>query len=573
MGNNFNYRIGFLGTPSSRVNKLIQRVDWTKENLCLLKNLGFNTIQLNVAWGARPDDEPLNLEDVVALSPEDSERYPQPVPLRSDQSPERIAQRRKELLNRMQLCEELSLRPLFHFGAPYNAHGRYGDGPPNCISDPSLIERYELLLEAFAENYKGVTDLLIYTYDQDAWLCTEFGPCPRCLGIPLHERLVPFLERLISKWQSLRPGGRIWWEPWELSAGQVFECVERLHPNGLGLALHGNIAEVMSTHVADRWLRNTIAIASRKDIPVVVEYFLGAASEELEPFVNLSNPQVVFRALKMISSIDGVSGIKEYYGLNPTKEDPNLRMAGLFFTNPNMSESEAVAELAKPYGPVSEEIARFWELESQGMELFPWETSWHIREIGYSKPAHSLSAATLRGMGCRTPSWCSSRHSVFMRIDNTPVDPWMLEDIQLRCERAADSWKRALDIKKKIQPAIPDKLRNAFDKNLADLARLRCRAIAYACHLRTTNLAGILRTLKDDGRLLPKRIIDDLLETMKRDLDNYEIEREIEPSEPEWVEMLEAIKCLQDDPDLFIDTYFREVPDGASKGAFSVTSR
>ncbi len=47
-----------------------------------LQALGFNTIQLNVAWGSRPGDEPLNLEGVVALDPEQDRQYPQVVPLR-----------------------------------------------------------------------------------------------------------------------------------------------------------------------------------------------------------------------------------------------------------------------------------------------------------------------------------------------------------------------------------------------------------------------------------------------------------------------------------------------------------
>ena len=40
-------------------------MEW--KNLLRL-NLGFNTIQVNVAWGPRPGDEPLNLEDVVGAA-------------------------------------------------------------------------------------------------------------------------------------------------------------------------------------------------------------------------------------------------------------------------------------------------------------------------------------------------------------------------------------------------------------------------------------------------------------------------------------------------------------------------
>ena len=108
---------------------------------------------------------------------------------------------------------------IYRVGFLGNAHARYGDGPPNCLMDQQVGRRHELLLEVFAREFPGVDDLLVYTYDQDAWLCSEFGPCPRCLGIPLHERLVPFLDCVAAKWRSLSPKGRVWWEPWELSAG------------------------------------------------------------------------------------------------------------------------------------------------------------------------------------------------------------------------------------------------------------------------------------------------------------------------------------------------------------------
>jgi hypothetical protein len=51
-------------------------VPWTDPNLLRLKALGFNTIQVNVACGPRPGDEPLNLEDVVELPPDLAAEYP-----------------------------------------------------------------------------------------------------------------------------------------------------------------------------------------------------------------------------------------------------------------------------------------------------------------------------------------------------------------------------------------------------------------------------------------------------------------------------------------------------------------
>ena len=248
----------------------------------------------------------------------------------------------------------------------------------------------------------------MYTYDQDAWLCSEFGPCPRCLGIPLHQRVAAFLGRLANAWLRHKPGGRLWWEPWELSAGQVYESVNRLQTQGIGLALHANVAEVMATHPADRWLKNTAALARERGIPVLVEYWLGGPCEELEPLLNLSHPLVTLRALRSIAAVPGVSGIKEYYGLDPDREDANLRMTAQFFADPNLDEDEALEILSAPYSQAGGDMVQFWKLTSRGMELFPWETSWYIRQIGRSRVDHALTAARIRGMLCRTPSWCST---------------------------------------------------------------------------------------------------------------------------------------------------------------------
>ena len=105
------YRVGFLGAPCH------PHVEWNDANLERLKALGFNCIQLNIAWGYRPNDEPLNLEDVVALPAGVA-----PMPGDTDRAPirtaEKIAARSAELTKRIALCRKHGLRTIFHFGAP-----------------------------------------------------------------------------------------------------------------------------------------------------------------------------------------------------------------------------------------------------------------------------------------------------------------------------------------------------------------------------------------------------------------------------------------------------------------------
>lgn len=569
------YKVGFLGLPSSTERKMHLPVTWNEENLERLAALGFNTIQINVAWGSRPADEALNLEDVVELSAEQAREFPQTVPLRCDPSPERRVARQAELRERIALCQQAGMRTIFHFGAPYNAHGRYGDAPPNCLLDPKVTQRYVLLIDKFAETFPGVDDILLYTYDQDAWLCNEFGPCPRCLGVPLHERLIPFIDRLAAAWRKHSPRGRLWWEPWELSAGQALKCVAALNPKGLGLALHSNITEVMAAFPVDRWFRNTCHLASQRGIPVMAEHFLGGASEELEPLLNLAHPLVTLRAMQTMAAVPGVTGLKEYYGLAPDREDPNLRMAGLFFQNPQIGEEQALRALAKPYSAAAEKVMGFWRLTSDSMLHFPWDTSWMIREIGKSDPAHSLSFAILRGMRTHTPSWMSTRRSMFMRVEpDYPPDSWALEDVQLRCELAAERMEQALALGAKIR--VSKELAKSFAATLVDLAKFRRRALAYAYHLRESNLIFIIRRARKENQPVPARAVTELGQVLNADADNFHAEQRVAHAAgaplPDWKEMEDARQLFARDLDQFLARYFQECPDKMSKGVFSVTS-
>jgi hypothetical protein len=564
MSHPFSLRVGIMGCPAR------PGVTWNKENLERMKAQGFNTIQLNIAWGARPADEPLNLEDVIelpeALAALQSDYI---VPSQADPSPVRRAQRKAQLSERIRLSRAAGMRTIFHFGAPDN--GWYHPGfldymrgqMPRCLLDGKTPDYYASLLETFWAAYPGVDDVLMYTYDQAAWLCDEFGSCPHCAGVPLHERVVPFINRMAETWQRLNPQGRLWWEPWELSAGQVLKCVEQLNPACVGLSLHTNIAEAQATVYADRWFKNTAALAQKRAIPVLGENFLGAASEELEPFIHLAHPLVPVHMLRAVSQVPGVSGIKEYYGLLPDQPDPNLSAVGLFLADSQVSDEAVLAQLARPYGKNAPELAKFWSLTSDGMELFPWDTSWFIREIGRSDPVHSLSAAFLRGVCAETPSWLSTRDAIFMKVNDQEPHPWMLEDVQLRCELAAARFQAALELGRSILPALAPSLADPFRQNLEELGELLRRTRAYAFHIRASNLAAILRRIRAAGGPAPEPLVAQLRAVLLDD--------QLNMGTPEPLET--AIRLLSQDLDAFLASYYCLEENKASKGMFSLTSR
>lgn len=560
----FDLRVAILGSPSR------PDVAWSRENLEKLRSLGFNTIQLNIAWGARPADEPLNLEDVLDI-PGEWVQYAaaHAVPSMADPSAERRARRKRDLKERIRLSRESGLRTIFHFGAPNNGWGHpdclnYLNGQlPRCLLDGETQSYYERMVEVFAAEYPGVDDLLMYTYDQAAWLCSEFGDCPNCRGVPLAGRAAGFVNRMAQAWRKGNPNGRLWWEPWELSAGQVLQCVEELDPDCVGLALHTNIAEAMQTVVADRWFKNTVGIASRRGIPVIGENFIGGASEEVEPYTHLSHPLVVARMLRSAAQVEGVVGFKEYYGLLPDQEDPNLRAAGLFFKNPSISDDDLLGQLAEPYGAAAPGMVEFWRLTSEGMELFPWDASWFIREVGKSDPRHALSAAFLRGYCAETPSWLSTRDAIFMKVNNEEPHPWMLEDVQLRCELAARRFAEALQVGRRVFPGTTPALREPFEHNLVELESFLVRTRAYAYHIRASNLAMLLRETRSRGKMVSQAWVDELRQVLLDDQANMDA--------PDYLQA--AIELFESDLDAFLAKYFRVEENTASKGYFSLTSR
>ena len=562
------YKVGIVGCPPC------PDIPWTATNVEELKALGFNTLQLNIAWGYRPADEPLNLEDIVEIPADREEEFAQPVPLRSNPSAARFEERRAALRQRIAVCRAAGVRSIFHFGAPFNAHLTYGDKQPNCLRDGRTPSRYVELLRLFAAQFPGVDDIWLYTYDQDAWLCSEFGDCPHCAGIPLHETVTGFVNLLGAEWRRLQPGGRLWWEPWELSAGQVFKSVGLLDSATVGMGLHSNVAEVMAAQPVDRWLDLVARMAREAGLPVIVEHVFGNATEELGEYRNIACPQTLLRALRAITALP-IVGIKEYYGLLPGRNDTNLTLTGIFLNHPHLSDAEMLQRLAEPYGPEAEKVVRYWAEVSATIEIFPWATSWWMREFSRCNPQHGMSAAFLRGQQAHTPSWESSRRSIFMKTDDTEPDPWMLEDVQLQCELSAGRAERALVLGSELLASIPKPLRAGFESGLSELRELRRRILSYAYHIRETNLATVMRNCLENGMEIPARVRNELLDVLTADQQN---QGQAEPCG-------KAIELLKRDVPGFLDVYFaipsREVLTGKPQSEdksnpwvrFTVTSR
>jgi hypothetical protein len=427
--------IGIIGNPSN------PDVSWSDEQLYALKRIGVNTLQLSIAWSWRPANEALNLED---LDDRDiSENYKR----------------------RIEKAHKFGFKTLAHFGVPKTSV--MDDTVPECIMDPIIIEKYRQGFISFLRKYDA-DDIMIYTYDQHAWLCSEYGDCPRCKGIPVYERLVPFLETLKHAMQQGKKGSRLWWEPWELSEGQIIEVAERINPEHFGLIMHSSIAEVYFTNTTDLAFRNIARLAGSRGIPFIGEGFFGGSGEDVETITHLACPRLVFQQLEAFDNTQGLTGIKEYYGFVPSDFSVNIELFSRYLRNPGLDYGEYIKPIADAYGNAGEMMLEAWELISCGMEIFPFNASWWLRFL--CKYPEFQDWKKLKAADWNTPAWKSSRKGFYIVTDEEKQHPWLLEDVGLRAcaaSRRLENASALLSVAVKLSDQKDD-----INKQRSDIVKL-----------------------------------------------------------------------------------------------------
>jgi hypothetical protein len=128
---------------------------------------------------------------------------------------------------------------------------------------------------------------------------------------------------------------------------------------------------------------------------------------------------------------------------------------------------------------------------------------------------------------------------------------------------AAARMAKALEVGQAALPKIPSGLAGEFGESLRELGEFRRRALAYAYHLRETNLVTLLRAARGRAEAYPHRLVDELRGLLLADQANQ--------GQPEPVGA--ALRMLDEDIHAFLDTYFLVEENKISKGYFSLTSR
>ncbi|MBE0653415.1 MAG: hypothetical protein IH594_06435, partial [Bacteroidales bacterium] len=415
----FEYFIGIVGTPTPGK----EEIDWSDQSLEELKDLGVNMLQLSVAFGWRPANEVLNMEDL---------------------NEEQIIMWKY----RIKQAEKHGFKTIAHFGIPRWLN----DNPvkPACILDQEIRDKYVHLISEFMTTFPEVNDILVYTYDQRAWLCSEFGPCPRCTGIPLSDRLPDFLNLLTETMQKARPGNKtmLWWKPWEISKGQTIDILNKIDPKGFGLMLNSSTSNEGypfndGSFKSDLGVKRFVQLAYELNIPVIGEF----QHTFYKPLYMVDDyfPRLIYEQMNGWKEMEGVIGVKEYYGFAPSTFSVNYSMLKEWMKTPNASLEELLNRIAAPYGKKSAPcMIKAWEYVAQAVEAMPWDVPAGIGGPN-SKVEHNWTPVKLGNASFDTPLWKANRKSYFMLTGDKIAHPWIIEDAGIRFKDASKLEFRAVE--------------------------------------------------------------------------------------------------------------------------------
>ncbi len=419
----FKYVGGMVGNPD------LPTVEWNDEQLQILKDMGMNFAQLNIAWNGRPGNEPLNLDhlddDMIKIF-----QY-------------RVAQLKK-----------FGMKGMPHFGMPRMLMSKH-DGnitpymTPACIMEEETTERNWAMMEKLMKACPEIDDYMIYTYDQHAWICSEFGSCPSCSGVPLDERLPGFINEFKRRMAKVNPNVMFWWQPWELSLGQIAEVLYKIEPDHFGLMINTAGSESYFNNLDNYWVRGIGAIAEERNIPIIGEIQTAGSGVGGVPLQRVSCPTLVRRQIEIVKKLPTFVGIKEHYGYAFEKYSSNMIFLTEYLKDVEADTDELLRRTAAHYTKDGvDDLVRAWKLSEVATDFIPFEFVYLYSNIcGYS-PKHGFDVPTVQGVHADTPAWESDRRAYFLITHDIEYHPWALENAALKFKQAALRFEKTVELMK-----------------------------------------------------------------------------------------------------------------------------
>lgn len=428
---------------------------YDQKTLDVLKEHKVTSVLVNIAW-SRPYIDAVIPEHVVK-----SKEFP----LLSDDKT--VALRSAQLKSRVKAVHEAGMKAIALFGIPL--YVQYDELPEEykilrgstfstvsvdqvtCIQSEAVRRYYKELLKTVITEL-DLDGMLVYSYDELAEVCDEDSDCPRCAGIPLEDRLPGFLNEINAHCKGIKPGFEMWWEPWELSASQVYRCLETLDVS-IAVSCHSTLHEVYHVNHPDIFVRNVGMIAARQGRKFIVEMFLSGSGEDIGPIAGYPCPRLIYEQIKSLELLEGVTGIKEYFGTAVPYLSVNEKMTALALSNDDGYEENVLKLAGRHFKDKAKKDAliKAWSLSSQSLLMAPWDMSWVLRfsnlqpyDRAYYGKVHFKDAMKTPWV---TPSWQSNRRSYYLIVDNeNNLTPHMWRDFDKRMESSVDYAEQARTI-------------------------------------------------------------------------------------------------------------------------------
>jgi hypothetical protein len=219
--------------------------------------------------------------------------------------------------------------------------------------------------------------------------------------------------------------------------------------------------------------------------------------------------------------VPGVIGIKEYFGCVPLSGDLNFAMVRARQLHPEASTDELLQQITQRFGAEQANVLRLCDEMTEAMLIYPWEASWMFRLTSHASTDHGWSGAVIRGQMADTPSWNSTRRAKFMKTDDRPDHPDLLEDVQLRCEVAADHFAKGLEISSELEKSVSeDADRKRFAQASKDIDIFMRVARSFALHIRETLVARMLREDLEHKQPMEERLLTEMKKLLADDVEN-----------------------------------------------------
>lgn len=514
---------GMVGNPD------FPTVEWNDVQLQTLKDMGMNFVQLNIGWSNLPGGEPLNLEHMTD---------------------EKI----RIFRYRIRQLEKFGMKGMPHFGLPRVLMTKHSGNltpymTPACIQEPGTFESNWAMMQKVMMACPEIDDYMFYTYDQFAWLCSEFGSCPKCGGVPLDERLPQFLNAFKGKMREMNPNVTFWWQPWELSLGQIVEILYKIEPGNFGLMLNTSGTESYFNNLDNYWIRCIGEVAGELGIPIIGEIQTAGSGVGGVPLQRVSCPSLVKRQIDIVKKLPTFVGIKEHYGYVFDKFSSNMLFLTEYLKDFEADTDSLLKRTALHYG---EETVPYlvdaWKLSEVAMDFIPFEFTYAYSNICGFSPKHDFNVPRVQGVHADTPAWESDRRAFFMITHDMEYHPWALENAALKFKQAGLRIGKCCKLMEEALKVCSARIED-LTETICEMKRLERALLGQYYYFKESLVAYDARVAMFQGNQGKfARACDSFSELMKADIINQENDDEI----------LKKYEEFKADPKKFFEENYRQ---------------